>query len=206
MALLVLSAFVGALLFGAAGFAGRIVAEWWYGSVEPAPDGPPPLAVPGWMFVVVPACIGSAVGIHGAEPARMAILVLAVLALSVCAATDARTGMLPDLFTLGPLAALLALALPHRDWLPLAGALFAFVPFAALAAASRGRGMGWGDVKLAAFGGALVGMSGMTIAVALAAGAAYALGRRRGQPQHLLAFGPYLTLAIGTVLGFGAVA
>ncbi len=43
--LLLLSAFVGALLFGAAGLP-AVVAEWWYGSVEPEADGPPPLAVP----------------------------------------------------------------------------------------------------------------------------------------------------------------
>jgi prepilin signal peptidase PulO-like enzyme (type II secretory pathway) len=167
----------GAGLFGLAGWLGWVLATAWYGTLERETDGPPAGAIPAWAFVAVPACLGAIVGVRGAPPLQVALLIVAVIALTVCTATDVRTGMIPDAFTLGPLIVVLAVALLERAWMPLFGALFAFVPFAIIAAVSRGRGMGWGDVKLAAFGGALVGMGGITLAVAMASLAACIVAR-----------------------------
>jgi prepilin signal peptidase PulO-like enzyme (type II secretory pathway) len=193
----------GAVLFGMAGRLGRHLSDSWYGTIEREADGPLSLALPVWPFIAAPACIGIIVGIRGAEPLHWAILAIAVLSLTVCAATDVRTGMIPDLFTLGALFVVLAFSTARREWAPLLGALFAFVPFAAIAAVSRGRGMGWGDVKLAALGGALVGMGGITLAVAIASMWACIVSvvtRRARQP---IAFGPYLAVSIGAALGLG---
>jgi hypothetical protein len=77
---------------------------------------------------------------------------------------DARSGMIPNRFSLAPL---------------LSG-LFAFVPFAGLALFTRGHGMGWGDVKLAA------------------------LGRTAGRARQPIAFGPYLAASIGAALAVGS--
>jgi leader peptidase (prepilin peptidase)/N-methyltransferase len=126
-----------------------------------------------------------------------------VLSLTVCAATDARTGTIPDLFTLGPLILVLGASAATRDWMPLLGAAFAFVPFAAIALFSRGSGMGWGDVKLAALGGALVGLGGITLAVLLASISAYFWAVAKGRARRPIAFGPYLAATIGAVLGLG---
>jgi prepilin signal peptidase PulO-like enzyme (type II secretory pathway) len=202
--MLALSATFGAVFFGAAGRLGWLLSESWYGTIEREADGPPPLRIPSWLFVAVAACVGTSVGIHGASTLQAAVLIVAVLSLTVCAATDARTGMIPDLFTLGPLIVVLALSALRHEWAPLAGAVFALVPFAAIAALSRGRGMGWGDVKLAAFGGALVGMGGITLAVAIASLAVIVSGVLNRRARTPIAFGPYLAVSIGTALGLGS--
>jgi prepilin signal peptidase PulO-like enzyme (type II secretory pathway) len=204
MLIVVLSAAVGAALFGTAGWVGYRIAAHWYAGLERASDGPPPLAVPQWVFLVASASIGAAVGLHGPSPLDAAILLFAVLSLTVCAATDMRIGMIPDLFTLGPLALTLALAALRHEWSPLLGATFAFVPFAALALVSRGRGMGWGDVKLAALGGALVGMAGITLAAGAASLIVVLLSLARRRRREPVAFGPYLAATIGASLGLGS--
>ena len=198
-----LAVIVGAVLFGAAGRLGTIVADACYGGIERAPDGPPAGAVPAWIFVAAPAALGACVALHADSALTVAVLLVAVLALTVCAQTDVRSGFIPDAFSLGPLVVVLAVAALRHEWEPLWGALFVLVPFGALAAISRGRGMGWGDVKLAVLGGALAGMGGITVAVAVASFAAWivhASGRRDRQP---IAFGPYLVAAIGGSLALG---
>ena len=75
----------------------------------------------------------------------------------------------------------------------LVSALIVVVPFALAALLSRGRGMGWGDVKLAAVAGALLGASNALLALALAAFAAAVGARFRrdaGAAPRPLAFAP----------------
>jgi leader peptidase (prepilin peptidase)/N-methyltransferase len=206
MMLPALTGVFAAALFGLAGWLGRLLANTWYSTLERADDGPPAGTIPAWLFVALPACLGAIAGVRGATPLHVALLLVAVVALTVCAATDVRTGMIPDAFTLGPLIVVLGVAAFEGAWMPLFGAAFGFVPFAALAAFSRGRGMGWGDVKLAALGGALVGMGGITLAVATAALAACIAGVAGGRARRPIAFGPYLAVSIGAALGLGNVA
>ncbi len=199
MLALILGVFAAAL-FAAAGWLGTLLSEALYGTLLPEADGPAAIAVPAWTFIAASACLGFFVGFRGEPPVHIAILLLTALSLTVCAATDFRAGMIPDLFSLGPLAVVLAVSAVQRDWSPLLGAVFVFVPFAALALLSKGRGMGWGDVKLAVLGGALVGMIGMTLAVALASLTAYFVGRTGGRSRQPVAFGPYLAASIGAAL------
>jgi leader peptidase (prepilin peptidase)/N-methyltransferase len=201
--LVVLAAVAGAGLFGAAGWLGTQIAERFYGTIPSQADGPPAQVVPQWAFVAIPAAIGAAVATQGASPMRMALLVLAVCALSVCAATDLRCGVIPDAFTLVPLALVLAVSAVAHDASAICGAAIVAVPFAALAAISRGRGMGWGDVKLAALGGALAGMAGITLAVAVAAIVAAMVGVIGGRTRRPIAFGPYLAAAIVATFALG---
>jgi prepilin signal peptidase PulO-like enzyme (type II secretory pathway) len=75
----------------------------------------------------------------------------------------------------------------------------AAVPFAAFAAAallSHGRGMGWGDVKLATLGGAVLGLEASLVALSLSCLAAAIYGYARGQRDVPIAFAPYLVAAI----------
>jgi prepilin signal peptidase PulO-like enzyme (type II secretory pathway) len=192
-----------AACFAGAGWLGLRLAGALYGALAPAIDGPGAIAVPDWVFLAVAACAGFCIAVHEESPARVALLLVVVLALTVCAATDFRCGMIPDLFSVGTLAAVLAFSAAAHDWAPLRGALFGFVPFGAMALVSNGRGMGWGDVKLAALGGALLGLAGITIAVALAALAAYIVARTLGQLRRPIAFGPYLAISIGVGLAIG---
>ena len=203
MTLLVVSAAVGALLFGVTGLLASRLAGAWYGDRVSEDDGPPVLALPEWIFIAVPAALGAAVGARSVEPPEAALLLVAVLALTVCAVTDSLTGTIPDLFTLGPLIAVLALSAVRREWMPLLGAAFAFVPFALIALLSRGRGMGWGDVKLVAFGGAIVGLGGITLAVVIASAAASLAAVLQGRARRPIAYGPYLAASIAAVLGLG---
>ncbi len=203
MTLLLISAALGALLFGVTGRLGSRLAEAWYGERLREHDGPPSVALPAWIFIAVPAALGIVVGVRGVQPLQAVVLLVAVLALTVCAATDCRSGTIPDLFTLGPLLAVLLVSALRREWTPSAGALFAFVPFAAIASLSRGRGMGWGDVKLAALGGALVGLGGITLAVVIASAAAALAAFLQGRARRPIAYGPYLAASIAVALGLG---
>lgn len=199
-----ISGLVAAALFAAAGGLGTLVTDMLYGSLTREDDGPASVAVPPWVFILAAACIGFFVGIHGESPVHIAILLIAVLSLTVCAATDFRAGLIPDLFSIGPLVIVLAVSAVQRDWNPALGALFVFVPFAAMAFLSHGRGMGWGDVKLAMLGGALVGMAGITLAVTVAGLCAYVVGRTGGRARQPIAFGPYLAASIGAALAVGS--
>jgi len=202
--LALISGLIGAALFGAAGWLGTLLSEALYGTLAPEADGPAAVAVPEWTFVAVAACIGVFIGLRAEPPAHVALLLIAVMSLAVCAATDFRAGMIPDLFSLGALALVLVYAAVQRDWAPLLSAVFVFVPFAALAIFSKGRGMGWGDVKLATLGGALLGMVGITLAVGVAAICAFIVGRMSGRVRQPIAFGPYLAASIGAALAVGS--
>lgn len=202
--LALISAIVAAALFAAAGLVGTLLSDALYGTLAPEADGPAAIVVPGWTFVAAAAGIGFFVGMHGASPAHVAVLLIAVLSLTACAATDFRAGLIPDLFSVGPLVVVLAISAVQHDWAPLLSATFAFVPFGLLALFSKGRGMGWGDVKLAALGGALVGVAGITLAVVLASLSAYVVGRSTGRARQPIAFGPYLAASIGAALAVGS--
>lgn len=138
-----------------------------------------------------------AIGADGAwERAERALLVQTALALAVF---DARHLLIPDLFCAA--FALAGLAGPLSPGLPaaLAGAAAgAGLTAGVRAAAGRTLGreaMGWGDVKLAAALGALLGPVSLLWALAVAAGLAAAVGlarRGRGEAASLTAFGAWL--------------
>lgn len=201
----VIAALITGALFALTGWLGVLLSESLYGKLTPETNGPAAIVVPAWAFIAVAGALGVLVGIHDEPPVRTGLLLVAVLALTVCAATDCRAGMIPDLFSLAPLLLVLAVSGLEHDWAPAFGAAFAFVPFAVLALISQGHGMGWGDVKLATLGGALVGMVGITLAVTLASLVAYAVGRTRGRGSEPIAFGPYLAVSIGAALAAGSI-
>jgi leader peptidase (prepilin peptidase)/N-methyltransferase len=117
--------------------------------------------------------------------------------------TDARRGIVPDVFTLGPLAIMLLIGLWQHEWWLFVSAAVPFVPFAAAAMLSRGRGMGWGDVKLVALGGAVLGAQMSVLAFAVACIAAVAFSYMRGRKHGPIAFAPYLASAIGLAIPVG---
>jgi prepilin signal peptidase PulO-like enzyme (type II secretory pathway) len=86
-----------------------------------------------------------------------------------------------------------------QPW-PLISAFVAFIPFACLAIVSKGVGMGWGDVKLAALGGAILGFETAFLAFAIGAVVAVVWAYRRGHQKQVIAFAPYLAGAIAVAL------
>jgi Flp pilus assembly protein protease CpaA len=128
---------------------------------------------------------------------------IVVFALVACWCSDARCGIVPDAFTLPPLAALLFLALAQRDWEVLWSAAIPFAFFAGAAVLSRGRGMGWGDAKFVAITGAALGAPLALFALALACVAAVVRQRLTKAARGPIAFAPYIAAATGIALPFG---
>jgi prepilin signal peptidase PulO-like enzyme (type II secretory pathway) len=190
------------LLFAAAGWIGAVVAQALCAGRMPYEDGPRPIVVARWPFAAVAGGVGLAVALRGEPPAQLAVLAFVVLALAGCTAADLACGVLPDMLTLFPLAVVLAFGALTHDWTPAFGAAIVALPFAVSALLSRGRGIGWGDVKLAALGGALLGARSAAVAFMIAAIAAYVVARATGGVRRPIAFGHYLAGSIAATLSF----
>jgi prepilin signal peptidase PulO-like enzyme (type II secretory pathway) len=195
---------LGALLFACAAIVGLVVAAAICARVEAYDDGPQPGTPPIVALIAGAALIGGIAGAH-AEPGRLALVAIVSGAFVAAWYCDVARGVVPDLFSLGPMAVIAALAFVWHDPRMLVSAVIVVVPFSIAAYLSRGRGMGWGDVKLAAVAGALLGASNALLALALAAFAA-ALGAkfRRDAAMQPLAFAPYLIGATALFTAFTA--
>jgi len=206
---------VTAAVFGCAAYFGTQSGAWAAARIVPFEDGPAPGRPNAILLIAGGALVGGLMASAGPENRyllgavpqpfdQLQLLAFAAIAygLVACWYTDVRTGIVPDLFTLGPLAFAILVALLTRDVAHVSSMLLVTVPFAAAALFSRGRGMGWGDVKLVALGGATLGFFGAALAFSaaclVATGVAFAR-RRRSQP---IAFAPYLIGSIATALAF----
>jgi prepilin signal peptidase PulO-like enzyme (type II secretory pathway) len=112
------------------------------------------------------------------------------------------------------LMAILALALTvhSRDlsyvWQGLFGAVGAFIPFWLIWYLSKGRWMGFGDVKLMAFMGLALGVKGVIVAIFLAVGLGTVVGigliaLNKKQMSSRMPFGTFLAIATITALFLG---
>jgi prepilin signal peptidase PulO-like enzyme (type II secretory pathway) len=141
--------------------------------------------------------LGYASGVRGVELALLLIAVSILLALTI---TDLRFWVLPDSLV-GALAAIgvakaVLLGVPTVST-ALAGGALGLGLLGGLVLATRGRAMGWGDVKLAGAMGVLLGVSPMLFALLLAFVAGGAFGAilillRRATLKSHVPFGPFL--------------
>lgn len=127
--------------------------------------------------------------------------------LLLLAVIDAHIFTLPNELTLTvTLLGVVRVATDAGQWPRYAlGALCVSVPFLLLWVATRGEGLGLGDVKLMAGSGLLLGWPRTLLAVLVGSvlGSALHLARmRRGAPRRL-AFGPYLAAGIWLAALFG---
>jgi prepilin signal peptidase PulO-like enzyme (type II secretory pathway) len=194
----------GALLFACAAIAGLVAAAAICSRVESYDDGPRPGTPPIVALVAGAALIGAIAGSH-ADPGRLGLVAIVTGAFVAAWYCDVARGVVPDVFSLGPLAVITVLAFVWHEPRMIVSALIVVVPFSLAAYFSRGRGLGWGDVKLAAVAGALLGASNALLALALAAFAA-AVGAkfRRDAAMQPLAFAPYLIGATALFTAFTA--
>lgn len=195
------AAIAAPLACGFGAFVGARAARATCRNREPFADGPVSVPFALWPF----AAIGFACGLGGLSHAWslsvVAVLAVVITVLAYCAGCDLLCGILPDLATLGLLGGAIALGAWRLDVSPLAHATLVGAPFALFAFLTRGRGMGWGDVKLAAVGGALLGASTALGIYVIAALLAYTIARKARRLQQPMPFGAYLAGAIALACG-----
>lgn len=199
----VLAAIAAAIFFGTAGLAGTLLGSAFCERFAPLDDAPPQVNAPPAALVLACAAIGVCVAVRGADHMQLLVIAFTCVALTAIWVTDARRGIVPDAFTLGPLAVLCLLAAVQHQWMPAISAVVTVLPFALMAAVSRGRGLGWGDVKLAALGGAVLGVEVAVLAFIVASFAAAAIMFMQGRKGQAVAFAPYLATAIGLAIPLG---
>ena len=200
-----IAAILGAVFFSLAAVVGVLLGQTVAERLKPFEDGPLSSAVPVYLLVAGSAAIGAFVATHASNPAQIVLVAIVMTALVAGWCTDARTGIVPDVFTVGPLAIVLLIGLWKHEWWLFVSAFVPFAPFAIAAALSKGRGMGWGDVKLVALGGAVLGaqisLAVFAVACLIAVVVSYAGGRKAGP----IAFAPYLASAIAMGIPIGIV-
>ena len=188
---------VAACFFGGLAYLGILLGRAACKHIVPFEDGPrrgePPIAA----LVVVSALLGVGVSARGVSWAEVAVFALVVLVLVAGWASDVLCGVLPDAFTLLPLAVLIVVRVCLRQWDFLFAGALVFLPFALIAVCSKGIGLGWGDVKLATLGGVLLGVYAAMWSFIVVSLLAVVLAWARGRKREPIAFGPYLAGAIG---------
>ncbi len=186
-----------ATIYGCLAYLATRAADALYKDTEPPPDSPPLVARPPVTPLIVGAfAVGWAIVSRGAGP--LSLLALAVTVVALCASywTDLTRGIVADLFTLPALALLAGLGIARHDYSPLVAAVVVALPFAVAALVTKGRGVGWGDVKLIALGATVMGLELALIVYAVAALVACAIALAQGRRTERIAFAPYLIAAI----------
>jgi len=192
---------IAAIVYGCVGFLSIQLSAAVCKNVVPFDDGPAPGRPPVVALVVGAGLVGLSLAMRGAQAPELIIVGALLVPLVACWYSDVRCGIVPDYFTLIPLGLwLVGSFLAFHNTTSIVGALVMFVPFAVFAMISKGRGMGWGDVKLAALAGAVLGPPAAMLAIAgacLVAVFIAAVRKRRSEP---IAFAPYLCGAIAASL------
>jgi len=204
---MILSIIISSVVFGCAAFLAMQLSEWLGTSSNHARLDVDQRSVQG-LTIVLTLCTALIGGILASRLVAIEPFVtLGVVCVALCAAwySDTCFGYIPDYFTLLPLGLLILIAVFERHfnvfliWALLWPAFVLFVPFGIAAALSKGKGMGWGDSKLAALGGAVLGFEMGLLTFAGACLALVAVAWIRGKRTTPVAFAPYLAVAI--VLG-----
>ena len=187
-------------------YLGTVLARILTSDARSFADGPP-AGRPAIAFIIGFAALGGLwVGVRDAGVTELAMAAMLTIALAGICYADVRCGLIPDVFTLARLAAVLAGDLLLHQWHALIAVALVAAPFSIAAKFSRGRGMGWGDVKLVALGAAVLGAESALLAFTGACFVAVAVAiwrRRRSVP---IAFAPYLALGIAVVLALRGIA
>lgn len=200
---MIVAGILGAAFFGFAAFVGVLLGQTVAERLPRFDDGPAPATAPIPWLVTISAVIGAFVATHGGQPAQLVLIAIVLTALVAGWCTDARTGIVPDVFTLAPLGIILLVGLWQHEWGLFVSTVVPFVPFAVAAVLSRGRGMGWADVKIAALGGAVLGAQISLLVFAVACIVAVAVSYFSGKRHGPIAFAPYLASAIAMGIPIG---
>ncbi len=193
------------VFFGCVALIGSELSRLYCSRITPFPDGPAPRRAPVIALIVAAAIVGGVLSAWKTPPLQMGVAAIVVFSLVACWCSDAVCGIVPDVFTLAPLAAILLFALSHRNWEVWWSAAVPAAFFAGAALLTHGKGMGWGDVKLVALTGAALGAPLALLALPAACIAAVIGQRLLGTRYRAMAFAPYIAAATGIALPFGIV-
>lgn len=172
--------------------------------LDPLDDGPGIGHPQELVLVAVSAMVGiGLVATHRDSPAQILIAGISVYAIVGAVYCDVARGVVPDYFTLLPLGFLIVLALTQGHPQLLIGVVVPPIPFAVAALLSKGRGMGWGDVKLVALGGAVLGLQGAIVTFFGACLVAVLVAAWRRALKDPIPFAPYLAGAMAITLAAG---
>jgi leader peptidase (prepilin peptidase)/N-methyltransferase len=186
---------ITAFAFGIFAYAGVLIARTYFGG-DPIADGPPVGEPPVSLLLGAAVVIGAICAYREMPPQALAIVAASCALMTAIWYTDVTRGIVPDSLTLIPLGALIVAGCLTGRWYVAVVALVPAAPFAFMAWRTKGIGMGWGDVKLAALGGALLGMKDAMLAFALASFVAIVIAKVRRTEKQPVAFAPYLATAI----------
>lgn len=187
------------LVFACVGFLAIQLSASVCKTIEPFDDGPKPGRPPSLALVVGAALVGGLVSSRTGLGLQLLVPALVVAALVAVWYSDVICGIIPDYFTLVPLALLVVLRVILHDWPTLVVTFGVALTFGLAAFFSKGRGMGWGDVKLVALGAVVLGSRSLLAfaAACLAAVIIAAVRRKRSEP---IAFAPYLAASIAAAI------
>lgn len=193
---MILKLLLSAFIFGCAASVAVTLAQLLTARVPDLDDAPRRTNLHPVIPVAFTAALGVLLAARGADTLQLAVVALAAIPLVGSWYSDARKGIIPDWFTLLPLALIAVYVVLHHAW---AVALFSVIMFAIFACAaiiSHGRGMGWGDAKLAGVAGAILGLpwSFGVLGVACLAATIASIIRDRGKTP--IAFGPYIAVSV----------
>lgn len=200
---MIIAAILGAIFFAAAGYAGAVLGLTLVERIDPLDGAPESGHAPIVALVAACAIIGAIVTTHTVLQLQFLLIAVICAALVAIWVADVKRGIVPDALTLGPLALLALVAVWQHQWAFFISVAAPFIPFAIAATLSRGRGMGWGDVKLVALGGGVLGAQAAFLAFALACIVAVIVSFARGRRSGPIAFAPYLAAAIGLAIPIG---
>lgn len=192
---------VTAIAFAAFAYAGALAAMTYWANVPRLDGGPTPVtAAPVTILICAAAVIGAVCAWRGAPAETLAIVAAMAGILTAIWCVDVTRGIVPDALTIVPLAGLILAGLLTGRWYVMLAAIVPALPFAFMAWRTKGMGIGWGDVKLVALGGALLGMQTAILAFGLATVAAMIIAHFRRTSSAPIAFAPYLCAAIAVPL------
>jgi prepilin signal peptidase PulO-like enzyme (type II secretory pathway) len=199
-----LAVVVWGFIFACAATCGVVAAHLLCANIE-APEGGPVTKPLHPAFLIVGfALFGLLVAARGADVQELGIVALVGVPLMGAWYSDTIKGIVPDAFTLVPLAIVIGMIIWRHTWWVGFSMAVVFAAFAMAAWFSKGRGMGWGDAKLAALCGALLGLQAALFMLAVACLAATGVAVIRSRGKQPVAFAPYIIAAIFVDIFFTA--
>lgn len=185
-----------AFIYGCAAACGIIAAHLLCSRVPQLEGAPQSFKIHPAILVAVFMLLGILLAARGASMQELGLVALVGIPLVGAWYSDSLKGIVPDAFTVLPLAIIAIAVVVHHTWGIAVSICVIGVAFGISAFISKGRGMGWGDVKLAALSGAVLGLEPALLALAVACFGATAISVLRDRGKAPIAFAPFMVVCV----------